>query len=169
METLEALSGSVIASSKFIDGRIKGVFVTYVFNLSQKTLSPSEITVLEKGLGFSLMPSSINEEDLPRDIYNFSRQMSCKRFFRNESQKNAGETSEFQSKSTWNPPKGAPALKQFFSQTEIDISSILPRIATNYILSTLQCLVCKMTKVLLLNQQTRGSELINQFGAELII
>ena len=26
-----------------------------------------------------------------------------------------------------------------------------------------------MTKVLLLNQQTRGSELINQFGAELII
>ena len=61
--------------------------------------------------------------------------MSCKRFFRNESQKNAGETSEFQSKSTWNPPKRAPALKQFFSQTEIDISSILPRIATNYILS----------------------------------
>ena len=135
METLETLSGSVIASSKFIDGRIKGAFVTYVFNLSQKTLSPSEITVLEKGLGFSLMPSSINEEDLPRDIYNFSRQMSCKRFFRNESQKNAGEASEFQSKSTWNPPKGAPALKQFFSQTEIDISSILPRIATNYILS----------------------------------
>ena len=135
METLETLSGSVIASSKFIDGRIKGVFVTYVFNLSQKTLSPSEITVLEKGLGFSLMPSSINEEDLPRDIYNFSRQMSCKRFFRNESQTNAGETSEFQSKSTWNPPKGAPALKHFCSQTEIDISSILPRIATNYILS----------------------------------
>lgn len=100
METLETLSGSVIASSKFIDGRIKGAFVTYVFNLSQKTLSPSEITVLEKGFGFSLMPSSINEEDLPRDIYNFSRQMSCKRFFRNESQKNAGETSEFQSKST---------------------------------------------------------------------
>ena len=47
----------------------KETFVSdYVFNLSQKTLSPLEIKVLEKGLGFSLTPSSIYEVDLCRDI-----------------------------------------------------------------------------------------------------
>ena len=50
LETLETLCGSVSTSSKFIDGRIKGSFVTdYVFNLSQKTLSSLELKVLEKG------------------------------------------------------------------------------------------------------------------------
>ena len=61
LETLEKLRGSASASSKFVDGRIKGTFVSdYVFNLSQKALPPSEIKVLEKGLGFFSTPS-INE------------------------------------------------------------------------------------------------------------
>ena len=153
------MCGSAITSSKFVDGRIKGnFFPDYVFNLSQKTLSPLEIKVLEKGLGFSLTPSSINEVDLRRDISDFSRKMRCKLFFRNERQENVSETSEFKSKSTWNPLKGAPALELFLSQTEKDILSILPLKATNYNLpkrSTLQCVVCKMTEVSLLNQQTR--------------
>ena len=72
LETLETLCGSASTSSKFIDDRIKGNFVSdYVFNLSQKTLSPLEIKVLEKGLGFSLTPSSINEVDLHRDVNGF--------------------------------------------------------------------------------------------------
>ena len=50
----------------------------YVFNLTQKTLSPSEIKVLEKVLGFSPTPSSINEVDLCREISDFSRKMRCK-------------------------------------------------------------------------------------------
>ena len=41
----------------------------------------------------------------------------------------------FESKSTWNPPKGAPALELFLSQTEKDMLSILPGKATNYNLS----------------------------------
>ena len=136
LETLETLCGSSSSSSKFVDGRIKGNFVSdYVFNLSQKTLSPLEIKVLEKGLGFSPTPSSINEVDLRRDISDFSRKMRCKWFFRNERQENVSETSEFKSKSTWNPPKGAPALELFLSQTEKDILSILPGKATNYNLS----------------------------------
>ena len=136
LETLETLCGSASTSSKFIDDRIKGNFVSdYVFNLSQKTLSPLEIKVLEKGLGFSPTPSSINEVDLRRDISNFSRKMRCKWFFRNERQGNVSETSKFKSKSTWNPPKGAPALEMFLSQTEKDILSILPVKATNYNLS----------------------------------
>ena len=62
LETLEKERGSASASSKFVDGRIKGTFVSdYIFNLSQKGLLPSEIKVLEKGLGFFPTPSSINE------------------------------------------------------------------------------------------------------------
>ena len=61
--------------------------------------------------------------------------MRCKWFFRNERQENVSEISEFKNKSTWNPPKGAPALELFLSQTEKDILSILPGKATNYNLS----------------------------------
>ena len=101
LETLEALCGSESTSSKFIDGHIKANFVSdYVFNLSQKTLSLLEIKVLEKGLGFSPTPSSINEVDLHRDISDFSGKMRCKWFFRNERQDNVSETSKFKSKST---------------------------------------------------------------------
>ena len=47
---LEILCGSASATSKFVDGCIKGTFVSdYVFSLSQKTLSPSKIEILEKG------------------------------------------------------------------------------------------------------------------------
>ena len=77
LETLETLFGSASASSKEI-------FVPdLVFNLIQKTLPPSEMKVLKKGLGFSLTPFSINIVDLRRDISDFSRKMRCKLFFRN--------------------------------------------------------------------------------------
>ena len=69
LETLVTLCGSASASSKFVDGRINGTFVSdYVFNLNLKTLSPLEIKVLEKGLGFSPTSPSINEVDLRRAI-----------------------------------------------------------------------------------------------------
>ena len=80
-------------------------------------MPPLEIKVLDKGFGFSPTPL-INEVDLRRDISDFSRKMRCKWFFRNENQENVIETSEFKSKSTWNPPKGMPALEMFLRQTE---------------------------------------------------
>ena len=84
LETLETLCGSTSTSSRFVDGRIQVNFVSdYVFNLSQKTLPPLEMKVLEKGLWFSPTPS-INEVDLRRDISYFSRKMRCKWFFGNE-------------------------------------------------------------------------------------
>ena len=58
--------------------------------------------------------------------------MRCKWFFRNERQENISETSQFKSKSTWNPPKVAPALELFLTLTEKDILSVLPGKATNY-------------------------------------
>ena len=57
---------------------LRGTLSEYIFNLSQKTLSPLEIKVLEKGLGFSPATFSINEVDLRRDISDFSRKMRCK-------------------------------------------------------------------------------------------
>ena len=90
---------------------------------------------LEKGLGFSPIPSSINEVDLRREISDFSRKRRCKWFFRNERQENVSETSEFKSEFTWNPPKKAPALELSLSVTEEDILSILLGKTINYNLS----------------------------------
>ena len=87
LETLATLCRKASASSKFVDSCITRTFVSgYVFNLSKKTLSPSEIKVLEKGLGFSPAPSSINKVELNRDISNFSRKIRCNWFVRNEKQ-----------------------------------------------------------------------------------
>ena len=66
-------------SSKFVDDHIKGAFVSdYVFNLSQKTLSPLQTKVLEN------IQFSIDEVDLCKDISNFSSKTRCKWFFKNE-------------------------------------------------------------------------------------
>ena len=54
---------------------------------------------------------SINKVDLCKDISGFSSKMRCKWYFGNKRQGNVSETSKFKSKSTWNPPKGVPALE----------------------------------------------------------
>ena len=103
-----------------------GSFVSdYVFNLSKKRLSQTEINVLEKGFGFSPTPSFINEADLRRDFNEFSRKMRCKWYFRNKTQ-SSKKISAFHSKSTQNPPKGSPALQLFLNKTEQNLLSILP-------------------------------------------
>ena len=67
LENVETLHGSASTISKFVGDQIKGNFVSdYVLNLSQQTLSPLEIKVLEKVLGFSSTPSSINESSKRR-------------------------------------------------------------------------------------------------------
>ena len=82
--------------------------------------------VIEKGLSFSLTPSFINEADLQRDFDRFARKMRCKWYFRNESQDIPSEVSTFKLKSTWNSPKGSPALELFISKVKEDIFSVLP-------------------------------------------
>ena len=77
LETLESLSDNNKDHSE--EGHMKRSFVSdYVFNLSKKVLSQTEINVLEKGLGFSPTPSFINEADLRRGFNEFSRKMKCK-------------------------------------------------------------------------------------------
>ena len=107
--------------------RIKGSFSSdSVFNLSKKVLSETEIKVLERSLSFFPTPSFINEADLQRDFDHFARKMRCKWYFRNESQDIPSEVSTFKLKSTWNSPKGSPALELFISKVKEDIFSILP-------------------------------------------
>ena len=114
LETLETLCGSASTSSKFVDDRIKGNFVSgYVFNLSQKTLLPLEIKVLEKGLGFSPTPS-MNEVDLRRDISHFSRKITCEYFFRNQRQENVSETSKFKSRFYLESSKRSACIRTVF-------------------------------------------------------
>ena len=105
---------------------MKGSFVSdYVFNLSKKVLSQTEINVLEKGLGFSPTPSFINEADLRRDFNEFSRKMRCKWYFRNETQ-GSNEIPTLQSQAAWNPPKGSPARELFLNKTEQNLFPVLP-------------------------------------------
>ena len=72
--------------------------------------------------------------------------MRCKWFLKNERQENASEISKFRSKSTWNPPKGTPALELFLSQAEKYILSILQGKATNYNLSKEEYLTMRSLK-----------------------
>ena len=65
--------------------RIKGYFCSdTVFNLSNKVLSQTKVSVLEKDLAVLLTPNMINEADLRRDFNEFSRKMRCKLYFRDE-------------------------------------------------------------------------------------
>ena len=85
LETLESLCDNNKDHSE--EGCITGSSVSdYVFNLSKKVLSQTEINVLEKGLGFSPTSSFINEADLRNDFNEFSRKMRCKWYFRNKTQ-----------------------------------------------------------------------------------
>ena len=116
LETLESLCDNNKDHSE--EGRMKWSFVSdYVFNLSKKVFSQTEINVLEKGLGFSPTPSFFKEADLRSDFNELSRKMRCKWYFRNGTQ-GSKEIHTFQSKSTWNPPKGSPALELFLNKTE---------------------------------------------------
>ena len=110
LETLQSLgiiNDSVLETDSDC---IKGSFSSdSVFNLSKKVLCKTEIKVLEKGLGFSPTPSFINEADLQRDFDDSAMQIST-----------------YKLKSTWNPPKGSPALDLFLSKIKEDIFSVLP-------------------------------------------
>ena len=90
----------------------------HAFNLSKKELFAEEISVLEKGLGFTPTPSHINEDDLRRDHREFSRKTRCKKHFRDEVPQSNEEIPQFKVKSQWNPSKGHPALEALFSKTE---------------------------------------------------
>ena len=89
--------------------------------------------------------------------------MGRKWLFINERQENVSKISEFKGKSTWNPPKGAPALELFLSQTENDILSIVPGKAPNYNLSKEKYLtICSLQndKSVVIKPADKGSAVV---------
>ena len=106
--------------------RIKGYFCSdTVFNLSNKVLSQTEISVLEKGLGFVPKLNMIYEADLRRDFNKFSRKMRCKWYFRNDPSEEFSEIPAFRPMSSWKPPAGDPCVKLFLSKMEHELLSFL--------------------------------------------
>ena len=82
--------------------RIKGYFCSdIVFNLNNKVLNQTEISILEKGLGFLPTPNMINEADLRRDFNMFSRKTRCKCYLRDEPSEELSQIPAFRTKSTW--------------------------------------------------------------------
>ena len=87
--------------------RLKGYFCSdTVFNLSNKVLSQTEISVLEKGLEFVPTPNMIIEADLRREFDTFRRKSRYKWYFKDEPSKDFSEIPAFRPKSicTWKPP-----------------------------------------------------------------
>ena len=90
---------------KAINERLEGYLCSKsVFNLSKKVLTETKKRILEKGLGFALTPTKINETDLRADFNEFARKMMCKWFFRNEFPENFNEPPAFHIKLNWNLP-----------------------------------------------------------------
>ena len=56
-----------------------------IFDLIKKVLNEIEIKVFSKGLGSVPTPNLINEEFKRRDFGEFSRKMTCKWYFKDES------------------------------------------------------------------------------------
>ena len=90
----------------------------WVFNLSKKVLTGTEIRVLEKGLDFAPIQKSLNEPELRKYFEEFFRRIRCKWHFRNELSENFRETPAFRPKSVWKPPKGHASLEVFLSRLE---------------------------------------------------
>lgn len=89
-------------------------------------MSQTEINMLETGLGFPPATSFINEKDLQRDFNEFTRKVICKSHFSNEALIRK-EIPIFQSKSSWDLPRGSPALEFFSSKTKHNLFLVLPR------------------------------------------
>ena len=95
-----------------------GFFILNVFNLSQKIFTETEKEVLEKGLNFAHVQTTLNEPELRKDFEEFSRRMTCKCHFRNEVSETFSKTPVFRLKSSWFPPKGHASSEIFLSQLE---------------------------------------------------
>ena len=113
-------------------------------NLSDLTLTPSMISLLEKGLNFCPTPGELNFSDLMSDMNRFHRNLRLKAFFSEEDEPSSNlndslvndiafypgpethrgfEHRLFKNPSSFNP-KGPPTLEAFIIQNESSLASI---------------------------------------------
>ena len=104
--------------------RITGKFVSQnVFNLSKRTLTEAEISLLSKGLKFCETPKELNRAQLKKDLESFGRKLRLRWHFKDEE----GDFSEvplFKRKSTFNPKNEDVQIEFYLSRLEEEIMSI---------------------------------------------
>ena len=107
------------------NGRIEGQFVNNkVINLSQRTLSQHEISVLSKGLKFVATPKEIDYSQVKIDLENFGRRLRLKWYFKEN--EDFSEVPAFRPKSKFNPRNKDVAIEVFLSKLEDELMKISP-------------------------------------------
>ena len=107
------------------NGRMQGKFVSEnVFNLSRKTLSPSEITLLSKGLSFVPTPEKIDREQVKSDLERFGRNIKLKLHFMDQPTLSCSVTPTFRPPSKWTPTSYDIQLEIYLSELEEKILQI---------------------------------------------
>ena len=107
------------------NGRIEGQFVNNnVINLSQRTLSQHEISVLSKGLKFVATPKEIDYSQVKIDLENFGRRLRLKWYFKEN--EDFSEVPAFRPKSKFNPRNKDVAIEVFLSKLEDELVKISP-------------------------------------------
>ena len=102
---------------------------SYILNLSSKTLSLPQLSVLRKGLGF--VPNTDKPLDFTEGIQRLTRTLRLKHRFRDQEQD--GQDSEkpkpppFKPKSNWAPPSADPATELYLSSLPDKLAAIQKR------------------------------------------
>ena len=96
------------------NGRLKGFFVSEnVENLSNRTLSKAEVSLLSKGLKFFPTPNSVDKSVLKEDLAKFGRTLRLKWHYRNDER--TFDPNPFRTKSKFNPSKTDAAIELYLS------------------------------------------------------
>ena len=106
-----------------IDGRLKGKFVSpNVINLSTRTLSKAEISLLSKDLKSIPTPTSVYKALIKEELECFGRKLRLLWHFRNE--ESITMSNPFKKKSTFNPKGKDAAFELYLSRLEEKIMAI---------------------------------------------
>ncbi len=156
-----------------------------IVNLSDLTLTPAMISLLEKGLNFCPSPGELNFGDLMSDMQKFHRNLRLRTFFGKEedsvSNPNDSNVSDlayypgpdsyagfghrlFKNKSTFNP-KGPPTLEAFIIQNETSLARIKCRSPkTNNITREEKCALTELisNKQIVIKKADKGSSIVIQ-------
>ena len=96
---------------------VTNTFPSTVVNISDVQLSPTEVTLLSKGVTFCPTPPKLDTFQLQNDLDNFHRRLRLKEFFYDseDSDEEAYQPTPFrQKKRKWTPPKNRePALESY--------------------------------------------------------
>lgn len=88
---------------------------SYIVNLSTKTLTPPQLAVLRKGLGF--VPNSTSEPDFTAGTNKLTRILRLNHFFKDgDQQPLTAKLPPFRKVSTWQPPPADQATEAFLKE-----------------------------------------------------